>query len=276
MNLTTVCVVIAAVGAMPTLRAECLGGSELLSGRELAKFLGPVSPKLMTWCKFVGRDAESYTGTVNPPVSGIVTISLFLPPWKPDLGVMPGVDGPDRLGVLHGTWSKGVHEGVYLAGFSFADRKGRYLDININSAKQSDVDQLAREVSQLPMFNSTPETPFHPLEVRNQVARVVAWLLLPFLFLLSIALPERHLRKKRASGLRRTLTIATISAVWIAALLILILFNEQFRMVHDIIQGPPLDRQWRIVPAMALACLVGATIVVFVTLLRKLWGGAKT
>lgn len=180
---------------------------------------------------------------------------------------MPPRDGPDRLGVLHGTWSRGVHDGVYLIGFGFADRKDRFLHININSPRQSDAERIAAEVSRLPMFNLTPETPFYPLEIRKQACRAVAWLLLPFLFLFTLWLPDRHLRRLRGSGVRRVLTIIVISAIWIPVLSALIISAQSFSAVRGLIWSP----EWLLVPALASAFLITGIVALLAMLLRKPW-----
>jgi hypothetical protein len=260
-------IIIVVTAAIPTSSAEDNTAREALSGRELASFLGPVSPTLITWYKHIDRDAEVYEGTANPPLSGIVDISIFLPPWEPDLGLMPSPDGPDRLGVLHGTWSRDVYDGVYLVGFGFADRKDRFLHININSPKQSDADQIAEEVSRLPMFNLTPETPFHPLEIRKQARRAVVWLLLPVLFLLTLWLPDHHLRRRRVSRLRRILTAIVVSVIWILALPAVILFAQPFSTVRDFVRSP----ESLLVPALASILLITGIVALVVMLVRKQW-----
>jgi hypothetical protein len=170
MHLRLASVVVVAMAAI----TNSLAGDheEPFAGSELASFLGPVSPKLITWHKYDTHDipgSEYYYGMANPPLSGTVSIMIFLPPWKPDLATMPTPDGPDQLGALHGTWSKGMLNGVYALGFGFApDTKGRLLKIEISSPKQSDTDQIAKEISHLPMFNGTPETPFQRLEMEQK------------------------------------------------------------------------------------------------------------
>lgn len=258
---------IAVTTVIRRLFAENNDATEALSGPDLAKFLGPASPSLITWSRHVDRDVESYDGTANPPLSGIVSISIFLPPWKPDLGSMPTPDGPDRLGVLHGTWSRGVHDSIYLVGFGFADRKDRWLDINIHSPKQSDADQIALEVSRLPMFNSTPETPFRSLEIRKQLRRAVAWLLMPFLFLLTLWWPDRYLRRSGASRLRRVLIVMVISAVWIPALLALISSVQLIGRLSKLLE----PAEWLVTPALASAFLLSGVVALLVMLLRKQW-----
>jgi len=54
--------------------------------------------------------------------------------------------------------------------------------VNINASSEADADTIAREVSRLPMFNATLETPFHDIMVRKQIARVIDGILFPAIF----------------------------------------------------------------------------------------------
>jgi hypothetical protein len=239
-----------------------------MSRQELAKFLGPVSPGLVTWEKNVREGSESYEGKANPPFSGTVSLTMFLPPWKPDLGEMPVIEGPDRLGVLSGTWSEGEHEGGYYDAFRFADRDGRFLYVDIQSPAQTDVERLKKEVSRLPMFNLSASSPFRALETRRRVSRLLAWVALPGLFLLSLWLSQRKLRKRQAPTLRRAFVFLAISAAWIPAFIGLIFVSQVFTTTQTIIP-PPLAAHWWITPAMAASCLVGAILFILLILMTK-------
>lgn len=237
-----------------------------MSGRELAKFLGPVSPSLFTWQKSIHPDAEFYYGKANQPLSGHVDILITLWTWKPDLGLMPTPGGPDRLGILPGAWSKGKHEQTYLGGFLFADADERKISVNINSPVEADVDTMATEVSRLPMFNGTPSAPFRGIMIRKQIARAVDWVLLPSLFVISLWLPNRHLRKKSARGLRRALTFAATSTVWI--LLFTGLFMIDLQGFRSILIAESASFLW-VIPALAIACFLSALGAVVYLLLRR-------
>jgi hypothetical protein len=231
-----------------------------MSRRELKKFLGPVSPNLISWHKDITRDAESYYGTANPPLAGSVSIELWLETWKPDLGTLPPVGGSDKLGIVSGRWSTGEHESVYgeySAHFSYADTSGRTIGVHIKSPVESDVQILKKEISRLPMFN-LPSGPFHDVVVRKQIERFVDWLLLPSLFVISIWLPDRYLCKKRVSGLGRTLTLAAISVIWILLFMGLVLIRLR------------TDWYLLLVPAMALIALIASVLVVLCLLVRRL------
>jgi len=40
--------------------------------------------------------------------------------------------------------------------------------VEIYSPRKTDADEIANEISHLPMFNGTAETPFQPLEVEQE------------------------------------------------------------------------------------------------------------
>jgi hypothetical protein len=107
---------------------------------------------------------------------------------------------------------------MHLAGFSFVDANKCKLWINVNSPVESDVDVFVREVSRLPTFNSTLSTPFHELMFRKNIARVIDFMVFPSLFVLSVWLPVRSLRKRHVAGWRQALVIAGISGVWLIML----------------------------------------------------------
>jgi hypothetical protein len=179
--------------------------------------------------------------------------------------------GPDRLGVLVGSWTRGTHEGIYSAAFSFADADDRWLTVDIQSPVESDVETLAVEVARLRMFNTSPSTPFDDVMRRKQIARAVAWVFLPFAFLASILLPERRLRRKKVSGVRRVLALAAISVLWIPLFLGLHLISQR-ELLEPI--GTILSTEYAslwLIPGMALACLSGAMLIVVYSLLRRLW-----
>jgi len=263
------CIVVAAViVATATASAqENTAGEEPLSGRDLVEFLGPVSEKLAGWQKTIAPDADIYEGTANPPLAGSVTIGIHLWTWKVDLGQQPQIGGPDRLGVLVGSWTRGTHEGIYSAAFSFADADDRWITVDIQSPVESDVETLKAEISRLPMFNTSLSTPFTGVMTRKQIARVVAWVLLPSAFLVSVLLPEHSLRRRGISRLRRALVLAAISALWIPSFLGLFVISR-FKSME--VYRPELA-SLLLTPGMALACFIGAiSIVLWASLWRLL------
>jgi len=247
---------------------ENTAAEEPLWGPDLVKFLGPVSEKLARWQKAIVPDADRYEGTANPPLSGSVDISIHLWTWQVDLGQQPQMGGPDRLGALVGSWTRHTHEGVYSATFSFADADQRWITVDIRSPVEADVETLVGEVSRLPMFNASPSTPFDGVMKRKQIARFVHWMFLPSAFLLSVLLPERSLRRRGISRLRRALVLAAISAVWIPSFLGLFRIAQRIKSIEVF-----LDAEWTslvLIPGMALACFTGAISIVVWSLLQRL------
>jgi hypothetical protein len=104
---------------------------------------------------------------------------------------------------------------MHLAGFSFVDANKCKLWRNVNSPVESDVDERCRV---WPTFNSTLSTPFHELMFRKNIARVIDFMVFPSLFVLSVWLPVRSLRKRHVAGWRQALVIAGISGVWLIML----------------------------------------------------------
>ena len=51
-------------------------GAKPMPPKELAEFLGPVSPKTIAWTKTVGSDFDAYYGRAMPPLSGTVNIHI--------------------------------------------------------------------------------------------------------------------------------------------------------------------------------------------------------
>src|ERR1043165_5506817 len=54
-------------------------GAKPIPPKELAEFLGPVSPKAIEWTKTVGSDFDAYYGHAMPPLSG--TVNLYIGGW---------------------------------------------------------------------------------------------------------------------------------------------------------------------------------------------------
>jgi hypothetical protein len=270
--LTRFCVVAGVVilATATAIAQENTAGEEPLTGRDLVTFLGPVSEKLARWQKTVETDGEIYRGEANPPVSGSIDIFICLWTWQVDLGQQPQLGGPDRLGVLVGSWTREMHEGVYSATFSFADADQRWIKVGIQSPVEADLEAPVAEVSRLPMFNASPSTPFDSVMKRKQIARFVYWVFLPSAFLASLLLPERSLRRRGASRLRRALVLAAISAAWIP------FFLGLFYLSRIIQSTRVLDAGWTglvLIPGMALACFTGAISIVVWSLLQRLLTG---
>ena len=87
--------------------------------------------------------------------------------------------------------------------------------VNINASSEADADTIAREVSRLPMFNATLETPFHDIMVRKQIARVIDGILFPAIFVAAVWIAVRFVRKRKIGGMLQALVAAAISGAWL-------------------------------------------------------------
>jgi len=127
-----------------------------MSAKELAEFLGPVSPQAITWKKYFGPDFDVYYGEANRPLAGNVNFYLGgHPSFRPD---------PDssafesRLGIFAVQWHKTIAEdgSVTQRGLIPLDDYWK-VDISVHAKSQKDVDGLLAIVSQLPTFTKKPK-----------------------------------------------------------------------------------------------------------------------
>lgn len=128
-----------------------------LVAKELAEFLGPVSPQAFRWTKDTMIDFDLYNGEAIPPLSGHV--GFYLGGHPQELRREPGsttVKG--RLGIFPVKWLRTV-----LNDGSISQRALVYLDdywhvdIWISAKRQADLDRLIVSVSQLPTFTKKPK-----------------------------------------------------------------------------------------------------------------------
>lgn len=218
---------------------------EMLSGWRLTGFLGPVSPDLFTWIESWEPGKIMYDGIARPPLSGNVLITICLGP--DEYSHMPRPGGSDSVGVLKGSWNEWTSdEGTRVAWFGFADADNNWLTISINSPSEADAAAMAAEVARLPMFNSSPRTPFEPLLVIRRIARLSSLLSSPFTFLVTVWLADCRVRRRSGGWSRRALAWAVISAFWIAGIALLGLTPAAQSSVADWVWGytGPGYRPW--------------------------------
>ena len=127
-----------------------------LAGEELSKFLGPVSPRLISWTVTGGPDFTVFRGRANPPLTG--TVGFYLGGW-PSFRPEPGsktVKG--RLGIFPLKWYRKVGDDGTVTQRALV-RLDYYwkADVWVAAARQSDVDQLVAILSQLPTFTKKPK-----------------------------------------------------------------------------------------------------------------------
>src|ERR1700686_2417965 len=86
-----------------TARAE---GGKPMSPKELAEFLGPVSPRAIEWNKSTGADFDAYVGRAMPPLAG--TVNLYIGGWPHFKANAASKTITGRLGLFPVTWHRKV------------------------------------------------------------------------------------------------------------------------------------------------------------------------
>jgi len=136
-----------------SMRAEA---GKPMSSKELAEFLGPVSPKVMQWTKSTGADFDAYQGQAMPPLSG--TVNFYIGGWphfKPN-AASKTVTG--RLGMIPIKWHRQVaSNGAITQEAAFQLYGAWKVDIWIEAKRQSDVDGIIAIMSKLPTFTVKPK-----------------------------------------------------------------------------------------------------------------------
>jgi hypothetical protein len=127
-----------------------------MPAKELAEFLGAVSPKAFTWKKYLGPDFDVYYGRANPPLSG--EVSFYLGGW-PDFRPEPHstvVDG--KLGTFRAQWHRvSDKNGAVIQNALIPLDDYWKVDISVRAKSQADVDKLVVVIAQLPTFTKKPK-----------------------------------------------------------------------------------------------------------------------
>jgi hypothetical protein len=131
-------------------------GGKPMPARELAQFLGPVSPKKIEWTKTIGSDFDAYSGRALPPLSGTVNIHIGgWPHFKRDAGSTK-VTG--RLGLFPVTWQrKAAPDGTISQEAVLKLYEFWKVNIWLEAKRQSDIDGMIALVSKLPTFSQKPK-----------------------------------------------------------------------------------------------------------------------
>lgn len=131
-------------------------GAKPLAPRELAEFLGPVSPKAIAWTKTVGSDFDAYSGRAMPPLSGKVNIHIGgWPHFKRDA---KSTTVAGRLGMFPLTWYRKVAPNGTISQEAVLKLYDLWkLDIWLEAKRQSDIDGMIAIVSKLPTFTQKPK-----------------------------------------------------------------------------------------------------------------------
>lgn len=127
-----------------------------MSRKELAEFLGPVSPRKIEWTKSVGSDFDAYSGRAMPPLSGTVNIHIGGWPHFKRGAVSTKVAG--RLGMFPVTWHRKVVPDGAISQEAVLTLHGFWkVDVWLEAKRQSDIDGMIAIISKLPTFTQKPK-----------------------------------------------------------------------------------------------------------------------
>jgi hypothetical protein len=127
-----------------------------LKGKELAEFLGPVSPYAFRWSKYTLIDFELYNGEAQPPLSGHVAFYVGgHPHFKVPAG---GKQITGRLGRYPVKWYRAVDEHGLISQDALIPLDDYWqIDLRLSAKRQIDLDQIIATISRLPVFTSKPK-----------------------------------------------------------------------------------------------------------------------
>lgn len=127
-----------------------------MPAKELAEFLGPVSPEAISWTKYVGPDFDVYQGQANPPLAGVVNFYLGgHPSFKPELG---STTVAGTLGIFPVQWHRVITEDGSLKQRALIRLDDYWqVDIWVRAKRQKDLDELLTAISRLPTFTQKPK-----------------------------------------------------------------------------------------------------------------------
>ena len=127
-----------------------------LAGKELAEFLGPVSPKSIAWTKTVGSDFDAYSGRALPPLSG--TVNIHIGGWPHFKSKAGSTTVAGRLGMFSVTWHRKVApDGTITQEAALKLYDLWKVDIWLEAKRQSDIDGMIAIVAKLPTFTEKPK-----------------------------------------------------------------------------------------------------------------------
>jgi hypothetical protein len=133
--------------------------SQPLQGKELAEFLGPVSPHTFRWSKYTMIDFELYNGEAMPPLSGHVGFYLG---GHPDFQRTAGskqIKG--HLGRYPVTWYRAVDEHGVIGQVALIPLDNYWqIDLSLSAKQQADIDQIITTIARLPVFTNKPKPVF--------------------------------------------------------------------------------------------------------------------
>jgi hypothetical protein len=127
-----------------------------MSQKELAEFLGPVSPKAIAWTKTVGSDFDAYSGRAMPPLSG--TVNIHIGGWPHFKANAASTTVAGRLGMFPLVWHRRVAPDGTISQEAVLKLYDLWkVDIWLEAKRQSDIDGMIAIVSKLPTFTQKPK-----------------------------------------------------------------------------------------------------------------------
>jgi hypothetical protein len=132
------------------------GDAKPLSPKELAEFLGPVSPKKIEWTKSMGADFDAYAGRAMPPLSG--TVNIYIGGWPHFKRDAKSTAIAGRLGMFPLNWYRKVAaDGTISQEAAVKLYDAWKVDIWLEAKRQSDIDGMIAIISKLPTFTQKPK-----------------------------------------------------------------------------------------------------------------------
>jgi hypothetical protein len=127
-----------------------------MPSKELAEFLGPVSPKKIEWTKTVGTDFDAYAGRALPPLSG--TVNIYIGGWPHFKRDARSTTVSGRLGMFPVTWHRKVApDGTISQEAALKLYDAWKVNVWLEAKRQSDIDGMIAIVSKLPTFTQKPK-----------------------------------------------------------------------------------------------------------------------
>lgn len=124
--------------------------------KELAEFLGPVSPKKIEWSKTAGTDFDAYSGRALSPLSG--TVNIYIGGWPHFKQDSRSTTVSGRLGMFPVTWHRKVApDGTINQEAALKLYDAWKVDVWLEAKRQSDIDGMIAIVSKLPTFTEKPK-----------------------------------------------------------------------------------------------------------------------
>ena len=124
--------------------------------KELAQFLGPVSPKAIMWTKSMGADFDAYSGRALPPLSG--TVNLYIGGWPHFKADAASKTVAGRVGLFPVTWHRKVAPDGTVSQETVFQLYGLWkVDIWLEAKRQSDIDGMIAILTKMPTFTEKPK-----------------------------------------------------------------------------------------------------------------------